>query len=92
MTCANPSLPEPHVLLGAAWFLMTKHAQLRCPGICCAIAQHFTWLGLHPAPDIPAEQRRLYRRLAGQWTEMAAAANPRAVRDTLVAGTGSFLQ
>ena len=83
MTSANSSLPEPH---------LTKHAQSRCPGICRAIAQHFTWLARHPASDIPAEQRRLYRRLAEQWGEMAAAANPRAAQDTLVAGTGSFLQ
>jgi hypothetical protein len=93
MTSAYPNLPEPHLLLGAALFLMTKHAQLRCPGICRAIAQHFKWLARHPAPKISAEQRRLYRQLAEQWAEMAAAANPRiAAPDTLPAPIGSYLQ
>jgi len=93
MTSAKTNLPEPQLLLGATLFLMTQHAQSRCPGICRAIAQHFTWLARHPAREISAEQRRLYRRLAEQWVEMAAAANPHgAAADTLFAPVGSYLQ
>ncbi|MPZ45350.1 MAG: hypothetical protein GEV05_18535 [Betaproteobacteria bacterium] len=93
MTSANTNLPEPHVLVGAAMFLMTQHAQSRCPGICHAIAQQFAWLAHHPARDISAEQRRLYRRLAEQWAEMAASADPRNPRqETWVAGAGTYLQ
>jgi hypothetical protein len=92
MTSANIHLPEPRLLLEAASFLMTKHAQSRCPGICRAIAQHFIWLARHPARELSREQRRLYRGLAQQWTEMAAA-NPRiAATDTLLAPLGSYMQ
>jgi len=90
MTNANSCLPETHVLVSAALFLMTKHAQSRCPAICQAIAQQFAWLARHPASDIPAEQRRLYRRLAEQWAEMATAGSPHG--HTLVAGAATYLQ
>jgi hypothetical protein len=93
MTNANTKLPAPHVLVSAALFLMTQHAQSRCPGVCRAIAQQFAWLARHPAREIPAEQRALYRRLAVQWAEMALAANPRSsAPETLVAGPGTYLQ
>ena len=93
MTNANANLPAPHVLVSAALFLMTQHAQSRCPGVCRAIAQQFAWLARHPARDIPPEQRALYRRLAVQWAEMALAGHPRsASTDTLVAGSGTYLQ
>ena len=93
MTIPNTQLPEPHVLVGAALFLMTKHAQSRCPGLCQAIAQQFAWLARHPARDIPAEQRRLYRQLALEWAEMAAAHDPRRTgHDGLAVGIGAYLQ
>ena len=71
MTGANTSLPHPHVLMDAALFLMTKHAQSRCPCICHPVAQQFAWLAHHPAGDISAEKRALYRALAQQWNAMA---------------------
>jgi hypothetical protein len=91
MTDANTRLPEPDVLLGAALFLMTKHAQSHCPGTCRAIAPQFGWLARHPAP-IAAEQRRLYQALSGQWAEMAAARAVRPVAEPLLAAPGSWLQ
>ena len=90
MTNAPGHLPEAHVLVSAALFLMTKHAQSRCPALCPAIAQQFAWLARHPAGDIPAPQRSLYRRLAEQWAEMARAGPLRG--HTLVAGAATYLQ
>lgn len=93
MTDLHAQLPEPHVLVGAALFLMTKHAQTRCPGLCRAIAQHFAWLAWHPAQEITPGQRRLYCQLADQWADMAAARDPRLPeRDALTPGAGAYLQ
>lgn len=93
MTSLHTQLPEPHVLLGAALFLMTKHAQSPCPGICRAIAQHFAWLAWHPASQITAEQRKLYRRLAEQWADMARTHHPRRQEhDAPMANVGAYLQ
>lgn len=93
MTSASTNLAEPQLLVSAALFLMTQHARSQCPGICRAIAQHFAWLARHPAPGIQPQERRLYRRLAMQWGEMAAARDPRAAsRDALVAPVDGYLQ
>lgn len=93
MTDLHTQLPEPHVLVGAALFLMTKHAQSRCPGLCPAIAQHFAWLAWHPALEITPGQRRLYRQLAGQWADMATARDPRRpAGDAPMPGVGASLQ
>lgn len=91
MTTAYTPLPEPRVLLDAALFLMTKHAQSHCPGICRAIAQQFGWLARHPAP-LTSEQRRLYRALAGQWAEMASVHAGGSSPKTRTVATGSWLQ
>lgn len=71
MTIARAKLPPPETLVAATFFLMTKHATIRCPLVGRVIARQLQYLADHPSETLTPQLREVCAKLALQWTSDA---------------------
>jgi hypothetical protein len=67
------TLPAPEILLASALFLMTNHAQTRCPLLTRMIAQQLHHLAHHPSATVTPQLRAVCDKLSKQWGSARAA-------------------
>jgi hypothetical protein len=81
MTIARAKFPPPETLVAATFFLMTKHATIRCPLVGRVIARQLQYLADHPSETLTPQLREVCAKLSLQWasdaeeTERERAAN-----------------
>ena len=71
MTIARAKLPPPETLVAATFFLMTKHATIRCPLVGRVIARQLQYLADHPSETLTPQLREVCAKLSLQWTSDA---------------------
>lgn len=64
-------LPPAETLVAATFFLMTRHAAVRCPLVGRVIAQQLRFLAEHPSETLTPELRAVCAKLAVQWAKGA---------------------
>jgi len=72
MQSARNRLPPAETLVAATFFLMTKHAAVRCPLVGRIIAQQLQYLAEHPSDTLTPQLRDVCAKLSAQWTRDAA--------------------
>ncbi len=72
MKPARTRLPPAETLVAATFFLMTKHATVRCPLVGRIIARQLQYLAEHPSDNLTPQLREVCARLAAQWENDAA--------------------
>ncbi|HVY06802.1 MAG TPA: hypothetical protein VHB46_12565 [Burkholderiales bacterium] len=71
MTTRRAKLPPPETLVAATFFLMTRHATIRCPLVGRVIARQLQFLADHPSETLTPQLRDVCAKLSVQWTREA---------------------
>jgi hypothetical protein len=74
MTLPRAKLPPPETLVAATFFLMTRHASMRCPLVGRVIACQLQYLADHPSDTLTPQLRAVCAKLSEQWAAEAAKA------------------
>jgi hypothetical protein len=72
MEPAPNRLPPAQTLVAATFFLMTKHAAIRCPLVGRIIARQLKYLAEHPSDTLTPQLRDVCAKLSAQWASDAA--------------------
>jgi len=67
MEPARNRLPPAATLVAATFFLMTKHAAVRCPLVGRIIARQLQYLAEHPSDALTPQLRDVCAKLSAQW-------------------------
>ena len=81
-------LPPAETLVAATFFLMTRHAAVRCPLVGRVIAQQLRFLAEHPETLTP-ELRAVCAKLSVQWAKGAPGMQHEPSRSSSGNGGGS---
>lgn len=71
MTMPRKKLPPPETLVAATFFLMTRHATIRCPLVGRVIARQLQLLAKHPSETLAPHLRAVCAKLSVQWAREA---------------------
>ena len=65
-------MPPAETLVAATFFLMTRHAAVRCPLVGRIIARQLQYLAKHPSESLTPQLREVCAKLSAQWASDAA--------------------
>jgi hypothetical protein len=88
---ARNSLPPAETLVAATFFLMTRHAAIRCPLVGRVIAQQLQYLADHPSDTLTPQLRAVCAKLSAHWASDAAEMERTRTRSSTGNGRGSNL-
>jgi hypothetical protein len=71
MERARNRLPPAETLVAATFFLMTRHAAVRCPLVGRIIARQLQYLAEHPSETLTPQLRDVCAKLSAQWANDA---------------------
>jgi hypothetical protein len=77
--------------VAATFFLMTRHAAIRCPLVGRVIAQQLQYLAEHPSDTLTPQLRAVCAKLSAQWAKDAAEMERTRTRSSTGHGDGSNL-
>ena len=71
MSIPRAKFPPLETLVAATFFLMTKHATIRCPLVGRVIARQLQYLADHPSETLTPQLREVCAKLSQQWASDA---------------------
>jgi len=91
MEPARNNLPSAETLVAATFFLMTRHAAIRCPLVSRIIARQLQYLAEYPSDTLTPQLRAVCAKLSAHWANDAAELERTKIRSSIEVASGSNL-